>query len=139
MFWHLSGLILGTLTSSSMKCLKHSFQWVISKIGSHSNSGIPIIILGWNRFERSIFSMVFTNRRFSPYANFITAIFQYIVWIHLNVTKVISKIYGWKVQKLCLFFYLHFTWLYGSWHPQRILKKYPFWKYASCFFLRCQT
>ena len=35
---------------------------------------------------------------------------------------------------MCLFFYLHFTWLYGSWHPQRILKKYPFWKYASWFF-----
>ena len=28
---------------------------------------------------------------------------------------------------------LHFTWSYGSWHPQRILKKYPFWKYDSCF------
>ena len=26
-------------------------------------------------------------------------------------------------QKLCSFFYLHFIWLYGSWHPQRILKK----------------
>ena len=34
---------------------------------------------------------------------------------------------------MCLFFYLHFTWLYGSWHLQRILKKYPFWKYDSCF------
>ena len=31
------------------------------------------------------------------------------------------------------FLYLHFTWLYGSWNHQRILKKHPFWKYDSCF------
>ena len=38
-----------------------------------------------------------------------------------------------KGQKLILFLYLHFTWLCGSWHHQRILKKYPFWKCESCF------
>ena len=38
-----------------------------------------------------------------------------------------------KVQKLILFFHLHFTWLCGSWHHQRILKKYPFWKNDSWF------
>ena len=32
-----------------------------------------------------------------------------------------------------LFLYLHFTWLYGSWNHQRILKKHPFWKYDSWF------
>ena len=31
------------------------------------------------------------------------------------------------------FSYLNFTWLYGSWHHQRILKKYPFWKHDSRF------
>ena len=39
-----------------------------------------------------------------------------------------------KVQKLILFFHLHFTWLCGSWHHQRIFKKYPFWKNDSSFF-----
>ena len=32
-----------------------------------------------------------------------------------------------------LFLYLHFTWLYGSWNHQRILKKHPFWKYDRWF------
>ena len=32
-----------------------------------------------------------------------------------------------------IFFYLHFTWLYGSWTLLRILKKSLFWKYDSCF------
>ena len=36
-----------------------------------------------------------------------------------------------KVQKSFSFFYLNFTWLYGSWHHQRIMKKYPFWKHES--------
>ena len=31
------------------------------------------------------------------------------------------------------FLYLHFTWLYGSWNHQRILKKHPFWNYDSWF------
>ena len=34
---------------------------------------------------------------------------------------------------MCLFFYLHFTWLCGWWHHKRILKKKPFWKYDSWF------
>ena len=32
-----------------------------------------------------------------------------------------------------LFLYLHFTWLYGSWNHQRILKKHTFWKYDNWF------
>ena len=32
-----------------------------------------------------------------------------------------------------IFFTWIYTWLYGSWHHQRILKKYPFWKHASWF------
>ena len=39
----------------------------------------------------------------------------------------------WKVQKLSFTFYLHFTWLCGSWKLQRILKKYWFWKCESWF------
>ena len=38
-----------------------------------------------------------------------------------------------KFKKQILFFYLHFTWLCGSWKPQRILKKYWFWKCESWF------
>jgi hypothetical protein len=38
-----------------------------------------------------------------------------------------------KSSILILFFYLHFTWLCGSWHHKRILKNQPFWKYESCF------
>ena len=39
----------------------------------------------------------------------------------------------WKVQIIYFIFYLHFTWLCGSWKPQRILKKYLFWKCESWF------
>ena len=38
-----------------------------------------------------------------------------------------------KFKKQILFFYLHFTWLCGSWKFQRILKKYWFWKCESWF------
>ena len=48
--------------------------------------------------------------------------------------KYYQKFINKKFRNCLYFFNLHFTWLYGSWHPQRILKKYPFWKYASCFF-----
>ena len=38
-----------------------------------------------------------------------------------------------KSSEIVLIFYLHFTWLYGSTHLQRILKKFPFWKYSNWF------
>ena len=28
---------------------------------------------------------------------------------------------------------MHITWFGVSWHPERLLKKYPFWKYESWF------
>ena len=37
--------------------------------------------------------------------------------------KNIYKIFNWKKVDFFLFFYLHFSWLYGSWHQQRILEK----------------
>ena len=38
-----------------------------------------------------------------------------------------------KSSESISFFYLHFTWLFGSWNHQRTLKKQPFWKYYSWF------
>ena len=40
---------------------------------------------------------------------------------------------------MCLFFYLHFTWLYGSWNPQRNLKNSHFENMTFGFLHRCQN
>ena len=54
-----------------------------------------------------------------------------IVWFSIKVTTPNSlMVYS---SGIILFLYLHFTWLYGSWNHQRILKKHPFWKYDSWF------
>ena len=49
-------------------------------------------------------------------------------WHKRNIRNLLMR-----SSEIALFFYLHFTWLYDSWHFQRIWKKYPFWKYDSWF------
>ena len=44
-----------------------------------------------------------------------------------------------KSSKFDLIFYLHFTWLCGSWHHQTILKNSHFEKMSAGFLLRCQN
>ena len=48
-------------------------------------------------------------------------------------TRLNQVFYLIKSSGIIFIFYLDFTWLYGSWHHQRILKKYPFWKHDSSF------
>ena len=54
-------------------------------------------------------------------------------WAVKKVTIPNSTFLMVKSWEIILSFYLHFTWLYGSWNHQRILKKHPFWKYDSWF------
>ena len=55
------------------------------------------------------------------------------VWFSINVTTLNSNYLMVYSSGNILFLYLHFTWLYGSWNHQRILKKHPFWKYDRWF------
>ena len=57
----------------------------------------------------------------------------HIVWFSIKVTTLNSKFLMVYSSENILFLYLHFTWLYGSWNHQRILKKHPFWKYDGWF------
>ena len=44
-----------------------------------------------------------------------------------------------KHSEITWFFHLHFTWLFVSWHPQRILKNIHFENNTAVFLLRCQN
>ena len=55
------------------------------------------------------------------------------VWFSIKVTTLNSNILMVYISENILFPYLHFTWLYGSWNLQRILKKHLFWKYDGWF------
>ena len=52
-------------------------------------------------------------------------------WPALKVTIYFPIFYWVKTSENTLFFSLHFTWLYDSWNHQRVLEKWPFWKYDS--------
>ena len=56
-----------------------------------------------------------------------------IVWFSIKVTTLNSNLLTVYSSENILFLYLHFTWVYGSWNHQRILKKHPFWKYDGWF------
>ena len=56
-----------------------------------------------------------------------------IVWFSSKVTTLYSNFLMVYSSENISYLYLHFTWLYGSWNHQRILKKHPFWKYDSWF------
>ena len=65
--------------------------------------------------------------------SFQSSIFNYILLFDSKETIYFIIFCWWNVQKISFILYLHFTWLCGSWKPQRILKKYLFWKYESWF------
>ena len=71
--------------------------------------------------------------RSHPFENFFMKIWTSIVWFSIKVTTLNSNFLMVYSSENILFLYLHFTWLYGSWNHQRILKKHPFWKYDSWF------
>ena len=62
-----------------------------------------------------------------------------IVWLHINATKVISKIYEWKVQKLCLFFTCILPDYIAHDIPKEFWKNIHFENMTPGFLLRCQN
>jgi hypothetical protein len=54
-------------------------------------------------------------------------------WAGKKVTILYSKFFIVKSSGIIQFFYLHFTWLCGSWNDQKLLKKLPFWRNDSWF------
>ena len=93
------------------------------------------------QWSREIKCPVYVNEIFIQNSRQIWWIKQQNVWVYLkrldlwhkNNTNFNSIFCLIKSSKLILFFYLHFTWISGSWHHQRILKKWPFWKNDSWF------
>ena len=100
--------------------------WIFQRIAFSNQPLHRIEFFKWTLIELDCFSVMAQKLSFiDPWAK--------------NMTQVNWKFLLMKGSKKYLFFHLHFTWLCGSWHYKRILKKYPFWKYESCFPLSCQN
>ena len=62
-----------------------------------------------------------------------------IVWFSIKVTTLNSNFLMVYSSENILFLYLHFTWLYGLWNHQRILKNIHFENMIAGFLQRCQN
>jgi hypothetical protein len=108
----------------------HHNLWTIFGTSSHSIAASGILCCSVHKYMLLYWSHWSLNN-YGPFLQFLVGLCRLL--FKMNQTKFFSKILLMKSSKTILFFYLYFTWLCVSWKPQRILKKYLFWKYGSWF------